>query len=149
MPNFFRNRTGHHPTCNGLAPSFPTVALSTSLPKLKKEQRLKLGPKFRDAGLLFCGPKGRPLNPSNIRNRDHLPRLVRLGLPRTRPHDLRHFHATFLTANGVDIRTSADRLGHRDPGFMLRTYAHANAKAQERAAEVANELLMKTRQSRQ
>ena len=41
----------------------------------KKEQRLRLGPKFRDVGLLMCGHQGRPLNPSNIRTRDHYPRL--------------------------------------------------------------------------
>ncbi len=109
----------------------------------KKERRLRLGPKFRDAGLLFCGPHGRPINPSNLRNRDHLPRLARLGLPRTRPHDLRHFHGTGLTAAGVDPRTVADRLGHKDPAFTLRTYAHGTAQAQERAAEIANELLTK------
>jgi integrase len=35
----------------------------------KKERRLRLGARYRDAGLVFCGPRGRPLNPSNIRNR--------------------------------------------------------------------------------
>jgi hypothetical protein len=38
----------------------------------------------------------------------------------------------------------ADRLGHTDPGFPARTYAHAVARAQASAAEVANELLTKT-----
>jgi len=109
----------------------------------KKQQRLKLGAAYRDAGVLFCGPKGRPLNPSNIRNRDHLPRLVRLDLPRTRLHDLRHFHATFLVARGVDPRTVADRLGHASPSFTLATYAHASTRAQAQAAAIANELLTK------
>jgi len=113
----------------------------------KKERKLRLGPKFHDAGLVFCGRRGRPINPSNLRNRDHYPRLVRLGLPRIRPHDLRHLHATYLVAAGVDPRTVADRLGHASPSFTLATYAHAAAKAQERAASIANELLMKTGQS--
>ena len=68
----------------------------------KKERRLRLGSRFRDAGLLFCGRTGRPLNPSNIRNRDQLPRLERLHLPHVRLHDLRHAHATYLVAAGVD-----------------------------------------------
>jgi integrase len=110
----------------------------------KKQRRLMMGAKYRDAGLLFCGPRGRPLNPSNIRTRDHLPRLERLGMPRTRLHDFRHFHATSLVAAGVDTRTVADRLGHASPSFTLATYAHANAEAQIRAAVVANELLMKS-----
>lgn len=107
----------------------------------KKERRLRLGSRFRDAGLLFCGPTGRPLNPSNIRNRDHLPRLERLHLPHVRLHDLRHAHATYLVAAGVDHRTVADRLGHASPSFTLATYAHAALAAQQRAAAIANELL--------
>jgi len=107
----------------------------------KKEQRLRLGPKYRDSGLLFVGERGRPLNPSNIRNRDHLPRLTRLGLSRFRLHDFRHFHATQLIASGVDYRTVGDRLGHRSPSFTLATYSHAAAQAQERAAAIANGLL--------
>lgn len=71
------------------------------------------------------------------RNRDHLPRLERLRLPRVRLHDLRHAHATFLIAAGVDHRTVADRLGHASPSFTLATYAAA--AAQQRATAVANE----------
>ena len=103
-----------------------------------------MGPRYRDSGLLFVGERGRPLNPSNVRNRDHLPRLTRLGLPRFRIHDLRHFHATHLIAAGVDYRTVGDRMGHKSPSFTISTYAHAAARARERAAAVANEMLMKT-----
>jgi integrase len=107
----------------------------------KKQRKLRLGARYRDAGLVFCGPRGRPLNPSNIRNRDHVPRLERLELPRTRLHDFRHFHATALVAAGVDARTVADRLGHASPSFTLATYAHASARAQAQAAAIANGLL--------
>ena len=89
----------------------------------------------------------RPINPSNLRYRIPLPRLTRLGFPHTRPHDLRHLHATHLLASGIDPRTVADRLGHASPSFTLATYAHAASRAQERAAVVANELLVKTGQS--
>lgn len=65
----------------------------------KEEQRLRLRPKYRDSGLLFVGERGRPLNPSNTRNRDHLPRIERLKVVRFRLHDLRHFHATLLIAS--------------------------------------------------
>lgn len=109
----------------------------------KKEQRLKLGPGYHDAGLLFCGPRGRPLNPSNLRNRDHLPRLRRLGLPHSRIHDLRHFHGTMLAAAHVDARTISDRLGHSRVGFTLDTYVHPALEAQERAAAAANDGLTK------
>jgi integrase len=113
----------------------------------KRERRLKMGPKYRDAGLVFCGPRGRPLNGSNLWNRDHTPRLVRLKLPHTRIHDWRHHHGTLLVANNVDARTVADRLGHASMSSMLSTYAHAVATAQEHAAAIANDLLMKSASS--
>ena len=104
----------------------------------KKKKKLRTGQKFRDSGLVFCGPRGRPINSSNLRNRDHLPRLERLKLPRIRPHDLRHSHVTQLIAAGVDARTVADRLGHSSPSFTLTRYSHAVAQAQSQAAAVAN-----------
>jgi integrase len=110
----------------------------------KKERKLRLGPKFHDGGTLFCTPSGRPIDRRVLRARDHLPRIKRLGLPVIRLHDFRHMHATYLIAAGVDSRTVADRLGHTDPGFLTRTYAHAVARAQEQAAAVANEMLTKT-----
>ena len=112
----------------------------------RKERKLRLGPKFRDGGTLFFTRFGRPIDRRVLRARDHLPRIKRLGLPIIRLHDFRHLHATYLIAAGVDSRTAADRLGHSDPGFLARTYAHAVARAQEQAAAVANDLLMKTRQ---
>jgi integrase len=123
-----------------LLPDVAVEAIRAAL-RWKKEQRLRLGSAYRDSGLLFVGEYGRPLNPSNIRNRDHLPRLTRLGLSRFRLHDLRHFHATQLVAAGVDYRTVGDRMGHRSPAFTLATYSHAAVQAQERAALVANGLL--------
>ncbi|MER6172129.1 tyrosine-type recombinase/integrase [Streptosporangium sp. NPDC001681] len=39
-------------------------------------------------------------------------------------HALRHHFASVLLADGVDIRSLAEFLGHEDPGFTLRTYTH-------------------------
>ncbi len=49
-------------------------------------------------------------------------------------HDGRHWHATQLVAAGIDMRTIADRLGHADPGFTLRTYGHSDLNRQRAAA---------------
>lgn len=48
-------------------------------------------------------------------------------------HQLRHHHASLLLAEGVDIRTLADYLGHSDPGFTLRTYCHLLSSGADRA----------------
>jgi integrase len=100
----------------------------------------KLGEKYRDSGLLFVGSRGRPLNPSNLRNRDH----VDLELPRFRLHDLRHLQATFLNAQRIDARHIADRLGHSRASFTQDRYVHADPRGQELAAAAANGLLTKT-----
>jgi hypothetical protein len=43
----------------------------------------------------------------------------------------------------VDIRTVADRTGHKDPGYLIRRYAHAVAAAQEKAVSVCSNLVAK------
>lgn len=123
-----------------LLPPEAVEAIKAAL-RWKREQKLRLGERFRDAGLLFCTPTGRPIDRRLLRARDHLPRLKRLGLPPMRIYDLRHLHATRLVAAGVDWRTAADRLGHADPGYMIRRYAHAVAEAQQKATDVARALV--------
>jgi integrase len=51
--------------------------------------------------------------------------------------NLRHFNATQLLAAGVDLRTTAGRLGHSDGGATtLRHYANWTRPADQRAAEL-------------
>lgn len=47
------------------------------------------------------------------------------GLPREVTfHTLRHTHASWLIANGGDLKTISERLGHADEATTLRIYAH-------------------------
>ena len=66
---------------------------------------------------------------------------ARSGVPRVRLHDLRHFVATRLLANGVDVRTVAGRLGHRNPNVTLNVYAHFLPEADRDAAGLLGRLL--------
>lgn len=50
-------------------------------------------------------------------------------------HSFRHATATFLIANGTDVRTVAGRLGHSDPNVTLRTYAHVLQDKAQAAAD--------------
>ena len=63
------------------------------------------------------------------------------GLAGVRLHDLRHFVATQLLGAGVDIRTVAGRLGHRNASTTLNVYAHFLAQADEAAANIIGDVI--------
>ena len=63
------------------------------------------------------------------------------GLDGVRLHDLRHFVASRLLAAGVDVRTVAGRLGHRNAATTLNVYAHFLADADREAATVIGGVL--------
>ena len=55
----------------------------------------------RKTGLVFCGKKGHPFNPSNIRNRWLYPTLAEIGAPKAGPHAWRRFRQTHLRKERV------------------------------------------------
>ncbi len=62
---------------------------------------------------------------------------TRLNLPKGCTfHSLRHTHATWLLANGANLKDIADRFGHANESTTLRLYAHAMPGRDQRAAEV-------------
>jgi integrase len=67
--------------------------------------------------------------------------LAKAGLRGVRLHDLRHYVATQLLAAGVDVRTVAGRLGHRNASTTLNVYSHFLQDADEQAANVLAKLL--------
>jgi integrase len=58
------------------------------------------------------------------RRRVWIPALERAGIPYFRSYDLRHTCATLLLYEGRTLTEIAEHLGHADPGFTARTYAH-------------------------
>lgn len=56
-------------------------------------------------------------------------------------HQLRHHYASSLLADGVDIRTLAEYLGHSDPGFTLRVYCHLLPSGADRARRAVDKAL--------
>ncbi len=57
------------------------------------------------------------------------------------PHALRHTHATLLIGNGADWKTVQARMGHQDPSFTVRQYAHVIEANDDAAAELFDGLL--------
>ena len=63
------------------------------------------------------------------------------GFSNLRLHDLRHTHATMLMQAGLAVPSVAKRLGHSTPVITLKTYGHATAEADKRAAELSGDML--------
>jgi len=63
-----------------------------------------------------------------------------VGADDVRLHDLRHYVATRLLSSGVDVRTVAGRLGHRDASTTLNVYSHFVPESDAKAAAVLGHL---------
>ena len=82
--------------------------------------------------LVFPDGGGGHLRRQNWRRRVWAPALARAGLPYFRSYDLRHTCATLLLYEGRALNEVAEHLGHADPGFTARTYAHVMRDASRR-----------------
>lgn len=59
-----------------------------------------------------------------------------LDLPRITTHSLRHLFGTVCLESGVEVRTVAEWLGHKDNGtLLLRTYSHVRRDHEEKMAQ--------------
>ncbi|MGP4029599.1 tyrosine-type recombinase/integrase [Actinomadura sp. 3N407] len=128
---------------DGLVDRNPTKASSVKPPRVPKKKVVPWtldqvespdGPPHT-ARLIFTRPSGQP-HYGGVFN--YVWQRVRraVGVPETPEngmHVLRHTAASAWLAAGVDIRTVAEYLGHADPGFTLRTYAHLLPDAADRA----------------
>lgn len=71
------------------------------------------GGTWPDHGAVFTEEDGRLIDPRRDHN-DWASIEKEAGLPHRKPHGMRHFAATLLLAQGVDIRVVQKILGHRD-----------------------------------
>jgi Phage integrase family len=82
--------------------------------------------------LVFPDAAGGHLRRQNWRRRVWIPALERAGVAYFRSYDLRHTCATLLLYEGRTLNEVAEHLGHSDPGFTARTYAHVMRDASRR-----------------
>ena len=88
------------------------------------ERRLSASVRARGAGRPVVTLSGDWTRPAKL-SRDFSLLRDELGLPRNVTfHTLRHTHATWCLAAGVDLKTLSERLGHADEATTLRLYAH-------------------------
>jgi len=87
------------------------------------EERYKVGDKWIDKNLVFCGLKGNYFNPSYLL-RVFKKALAAAGLPHMHIHDLRHSAATILLSMNVHPKVVQELLGHSSITITMDLYSH-------------------------
>jgi integrase len=105
------------------------------------EQRLAVGPRWQDSGLLFTWPDGRPIHPERFtRWFEQYARAA--GVPKIRLHDVRHSYATAALAAGVPAKVVSERLGHANIAITMDTYSHVLPGLDAEAAGTVARLIL-------
>jgi integrase len=118
-----------------------TVAALRQHRARQAEERLAVGPRWHDSGLVFTWPDGRPLHPERFTK--WFQQIVRAaGLPRIRLHDVRHSYATAALAAGIPAKVVSERLGHATIAITMDTYSHVLPGLDAQAAGTVARLIL-------
>jgi integrase len=91
--------------------------------KKQEEWKELVGEMYEDHDLIICTNKGTFQDSRNVIR--VMKRIIKsIGITDIRFHDIRHTHASFLIAAGIDIVRISNRLGHSSPRTTLEFYAH-------------------------
>ncbi|MGN6609146.1 MAG: site-specific integrase [Jatrophihabitans sp.] len=111
-----------------------TVAKLRAHRAAQAEERLLVGAGYRDHGLVFAMPDGRPIHPDRF-SREFTQTVGRSDLPEIRLHDLRHTWATLALQAGVHPKVVQERLGHSNIAITLDIYSHVIPSMESDAAD--------------
>jgi integrase len=100
-----------------------TVAALRKHRARQHENRLLVGARYQDSGLVFTWPDGSPIHPLRF-SRWFEQHARRAGLPKIRLHDLRHSYASAALAAGVPGKVISERLGHATIAVTMDIYSH-------------------------
>ena len=89
---------------------------------------------------LFEGEQGQPPHQNTVGDQWRKTRAA-AKCPTLRLHDLRHFFASGLIADGCDVVTVQRALGHAKPTTTLNTYGHLWPTAEDRTRQAASALM--------
>ena len=108
------------------------------------QERLHCGANWQDNDLLFCTNIGTPIEPRNIRRKlDAL--MKESGMRYFRLHDIRHFFASLLLAQGVDLKVVSELLGQSSIRITADTYSHVLPKVKDDAIDFLDSVLTGTK----
>jgi integrase len=114
-------------------------------PKNAEHRRIKITPDL--AEIMKTYPDYSKQDPANFRTYYWHPACERAGIRDFTFHDLRHTHASWLLANGCDLATLKERLGHHDLKTTQR-YLHTLPTSQDAALDALDRAMNGTGQVR-
>jgi integrase len=133
-----------HRSRRPIALSPETLAVLREHRQVQLEERLQVGPGYRDGDLVFADAVGRALYDSTVR-RAFYAIVQEAGLAHLRIHDLRHTAATLMLRAGVNPKVVSERLGHATVSVTLDTYSHVLPDLQREAAAALDAILVGNR----
>lgn len=129
------------------AQSRRTVALPdivvTALTAHRERQRFErkwAGSRWQEHSLVFTTTIGTPLDSANVTH-NFQKALSDAKIRKQRFHDLRHCAATLMLAQGADLRTIMDVLGHSTITLTANTYAHLTDATRRVAADMMDDVM--------
>lgn len=123
------------------------VALSNAVAGVLAVQRIRqdmekelAGSAYQDDDRVFAREDGTPIRPEKALATFHA-MTDAYGLPRSRVHDLRHFAASTMIANGVPLLHVSRTLRHSSVSFTGNQYGHMLPESAQGAVEALGMLL--------
>lgn len=92
-----------------------------------------------DSEYIICSSKGNVVPPERL-ERTFCRMLKNIGISQTGTHSLRHTFASILFANGTDVKTVSELLGHASIQITLNTYVHLIGKPKHDAVAKLNDV---------
>jgi integrase len=104
------------------------------------EEKMALGQNWQDTGLVFTTSLGTPIDPRGVKRKlDAI--LIKANMRHYRIHDLRHFFAALLLAQGVELKVVSELLGHSDIRITGDIYAHVLPSLKKQTIDLMNSIL--------
>ncbi|HKY05769.1 MAG TPA: tyrosine-type recombinase/integrase, partial [Blastocatellia bacterium] len=108
------------------------------------EEKLLAGSRWVETGLVFTSSIGTPVDPRHVKRRLD-PLLKKAELPHYRVHDLRHFCASLLLAQGVPLKVVSEILGHSQISITADLYTHVLPSVRKEAIDLMDSILTGTK----
>ena len=106
------------------------------------EERLKCGSLWEGTNYVFTNKTGGMLNPGSVNPwLNHFSK--RHSLPHINPHAFRHTAASIMLANGVDIATVSNILGHSKISMTADVYTHVIEESKRRATDCMADVILR------